>query len=59
MEITGGHEEGTRMVGEVDGFGDICLDVLSTVRLSVDVVAILDTPDEEDNGGLQEDAGGQ
>lgn len=59
IETTGGHDEGTSIVGDVEGFGDVSLAVLNTVRLSVDVVAILDTPDEEDKGGLQEDVGGQ
>jgi hypothetical protein len=51
--------DGTRTVGDDDGFGEGCFEDLITVRLSVDVVAILDTPDEEDNGGLQDDVGGQ
>jgi hypothetical protein len=47
------------MVGDDDGFGEVCFEDLITVRLSVDVVAILDTPDDEDNGGLHDDVGGQ
>jgi hypothetical protein len=50
---------GTSMVGDGDGLGDVCLEDFITVRLSVDVVAILDTPDDEDNGGLHDDVGGQ
>ena len=59
VDATGGHADGTRIVGDDDGLGDVCFDDLITVRLSVDVVAILDTPDEDDNGGLQDDVGGQ
>jgi hypothetical protein len=48
--------DGTSVVGDDDGFGD---DLITVRGLSVDVVAILDTPDDEDNGGLQDDVGGQ
>ena len=58
----GAHDDGTRIVGDGDDFGDVCFDVFITVRLlalSVDVVALLDRSDEEDNGGLHDDVGGQ
>ena len=42
-----------------DGLGEGGFDGLFTVRLSVDVVAILDTPDEDDKGGLHDEVGGQ
>ena len=54
-----GHVDGTSIVGDGEGLGEVCFEDLITVRLSVDVVAILDTPDDEDNGGLQDDVGGQ
>lgn len=52
------------MVGEPDGFGEVCLVGLITVRLtvmglSVDVLARVETSDEDDNGGLQDEVGGQ
>jgi len=53
------HVDGTSIVGDGEGLGEVCLEDLITVRLSVDVVAILDTPDDDDNGGLQDDVGGQ
>ena len=46
-------------VEPADGFGDDGLGGLSTVRLSVDVVAMLEMPDEVDKGGLHDDVGGQ
>ena len=60
----GGQADGTRMVGEPDGFGEVCLVGLITVRLtvmglSVDVLARVETSDEDDNGGLQDEVGGQ
>ncbi len=56
---TGGQFDGTRMVGDGDGFGEGCVEGLITVRLSVEVVAMLETPDDDDKGGLHEDVGGQ
>jgi hypothetical protein len=60
----GGHANGTRIAGDADGFGDVCFDGLITVRvavlmLSVDVVATVDRSDDDDNGGLHDDVGGQ
>lgn len=56
--------DGTSTVGEADGFGDVCFEGLITVRVtvlmfSVEVVAMVETSDDEDNGGLQDEVGGQ